>query len=166
VLDDVAVTTQLPEVLNDDAETTPLADEAAVTFDSVTQRARQDDEEDDDDDETTDAPVAPVVTTSAPVPPPNRNESTVLKEFLYVAQPVQQAAVVQPVAPIVPVDEEEEGVRPTEASQPKSAAEQETEDQDSDNEITQDEAGTTSKTTFEAEYQYTINNFNKPKNRV
>lgn len=192
VVQDAVVTTSQPEALNDDPGTTPLADEA-VTGEVVTQRARQEDqdEEDDDDDET--STVAPV--TKAPIVAPQRNESTILNEFNFAGQllnpadakpqvaAVPQVAVVPPVVsasvpavPVVPVaavpnpatavEEEDEATEAPASEQEKSGV-HESEDKDSDNEITQDEVVTTYKpTNFEAEYQYTVQNFNKNKNRV
>lgn len=162
VSDDV-VTTVVPSVQRDDAAdddaTTPVvfADEPPVTGESVTHRARQDGDDDDDDDATT---VGPVSTTRAPVLPPLQNESTVLTEFNFVAQPVD---VVAPVATRV-TGEEEDTPAATSAPPAVQAAE---DNDDSENEISQDEAGTTYKpsSTFAVEYKYTVDNFGS-NNRV
>jgi len=137
------VTTVASEAQRDDVDSTTqvvYADEPAVTGETVTLRARQGAEEDDDDDDVvTSAPVVST-TTLAPVKPPLRNESTILSEFNFVAQPV--AAVKAPIAIVSEsVDEEDDPAVATQAP----ASEQGSEDNDSENEISQDDAGTTFK---------------------
>lgn len=137
----------------DDPTTQAVFSDEPVTEESATQRARQDgeDDNDEDDDATT---VAAVSSTKAPIPPPLRNESTILTEFNFVSQPV-------PAKPVVPatVDEQDTATQ--------APAQEQGEDNDSENEISQDEAGTTVKSaSFVSEYQYTVENFNKAKKRV
>jgi hypothetical protein len=142
----IATTPVSDDVIQRDEATTPveiLSDEP-VTGVSVTHRARQEGEDDDDDDDAT--TVRPVASTRPPIPAPLRNESTVLTEFNFIAQPVDvvQSAAVVPVEAVT------------------QAQEQDAEDSDSENEISQDEiARTTYKpsSSFQTEYKYTVDNF-------
>jgi len=132
-------TTVVPDAQRDDVDSTTFrvfADES-VTGESVTSRARQEGDDDDDDDGTTVGPVV-VSTTRVPVPPPAYNESTVVREFNYVAQPVDvPAAIAVPVVGGQPDDDA------TVSPQRASADEDE-----SENEISQDQAVTTVKPSF------------------
>lgn len=104
----------------------------------MTSRARQEGEDDDDDNEDT-STVGPVVvvSTHAPVPPPAYNESTVVREFNYIAQPVNVPAAVA--VPVVEGVDDDATVSPQRASG---------DEDESENEISQDQVVTTVQPSF------------------